>query len=41
MKTWYDFDGERYRLIVEDQGEGFKNLEKWNDDQRLNFVKGE
>jgi hypothetical protein len=30
LKVWYDFR-HRVRFIVEDEGEGFKDLEKWND----------
>ncbi|MDR2313001.1 MAG: ATP-binding protein [Spirochaetaceae bacterium] len=30
LKVWYDFR-HRVRFIVEDQGEGFKELEEWND----------
>lgn len=29
IRVWYDFT-KRAKIIVEDQGEGFKNLEKWN-----------
>ena len=31
VKTWYSFDNEKFKIIVEDQGEGFKDLEKWNE----------
>jgi len=31
IKVWYKFSGDRYKLIVEDQGEGFKDIEKWNE----------
>lgn len=30
VKVWYEFDFDRARVIVEDQGEGFQNLEQWN-----------
>jgi serine/threonine-protein kinase RsbW len=31
VRVWYSFSGEEARIIVEDEGEGFKDLEKWND----------
>ncbi|MBN2441513.1 MAG: ATP-binding protein [Spirochaetales bacterium] len=31
VKVWYKFETDYAQLIVEDEGEGFKNLEKWND----------
>jgi len=34
IKVWYLFKPEEVRLIVEDQGEGFKEIEKWNDFHR-------
>ncbi|MBN2738146.1 MAG: ATP-binding protein [Spirochaetales bacterium] len=34
VKVWYLFDKESARLIVEDEGEGFKELEKWNEFNR-------
>jgi serine/threonine-protein kinase RsbW len=30
VRVWYDFSPEHAHLIVEDEGEGFKDLEKWN-----------
>ena len=30
VKVWYDFSPEHAHIIVEDEGEGFKDLEKWN-----------
>jgi serine/threonine-protein kinase RsbW len=30
VRVWFSFDTEKARLIVEDEGEGFKELEKWN-----------
>lgn len=30
VKVWFYFSTEEARLIVEDQGPGFKDLEKWN-----------
>ena len=31
IKTWYSFSNKEARLIVEDQGEGFKEIKEWND----------
>ena len=31
VKIWFSFSPVRARLIVEDEGEGFKDLEKWNE----------
>jgi serine/threonine-protein kinase RsbW len=31
IKVWYNFNTEKARLIVQDEGEGFKDLEKWNE----------
>jgi len=31
VKVWYSFSPEHAHLIVEDEGEGFKDLEKWNE----------
>lgn len=31
VKIWYSFSPTHAHLIVEDEGEGFKDLEKWND----------
>ncbi len=31
VKIWYDFSSTHAHLIVEDEGEGFKELEKWNE----------
>ncbi|MBN1647531.1 MAG: ATP-binding protein [Spirochaetales bacterium] len=30
VRVWFHFSTEEARLIVEDEGEGFKDLEKWN-----------
>lgn len=30
VKVWYDFN-KRAKIIVEDEGEGFQELEKWNE----------
>ncbi len=30
VRVWYEFSPEHAHLIVEDEGEGFKDLEKWN-----------
>ena len=34
VKIWYSFSPTHAHLIVEDEGEGFQNLEKWNDFNR-------
>lgn len=31
VHVWYHFTSEKAHLIVEDEGEGFKDLEKWNE----------
>ncbi|MCX8123054.1 MAG: ATP-binding protein [Spirochaetes bacterium] len=31
IKVWYSFTTEEVRLIVEDQGEGFNDIEAWNE----------
>lgn len=31
IKVWYEFRTDEARFIVEDLGEGFQDLEKWND----------
>jgi serine/threonine-protein kinase RsbW len=31
VKVWYSFDEEAAHLIVEDEGDGFKELEYWNE----------
>jgi serine/threonine-protein kinase RsbW len=31
VKVWYSFSSNHAHLIVEDEGSGFKDLEKWND----------
>lgn len=31
VKVWFAFEDDTARLIAEDEGEGFKDLEKWND----------
>jgi hypothetical protein len=31
VKIWFSFTADDARLIVEDEGGGFKNLEEWND----------
>ena len=35
VRVWYSFSPTHAHLIVEDEGEGFKDLEKWNE---FNFV---
>ena len=34
VKVWYDFSSTHAHLIVEDEGEGFKELDKWNEFNR-------
>ncbi|GAB6089161.1 ATP-binding protein [Spirochaeta dissipatitropha] len=34
VKVWYYFSEHEARLIVEDEGSGFKDIEKWNDFNR-------
>jgi hypothetical protein len=34
VRVWYSFDSSHAHLIVQDQGEGFTDLEKWNDFNR-------
>ncbi len=34
VKVWYEFDLDRARVVVEDQGEGFTDLERWNEFNR-------
>jgi hypothetical protein len=34
LKVWYSFTHECARLIVEDQGEGFKEIDEWNEFNR-------
>lgn len=34
VRVWYSFTPDEARLIVEDEGEGFKDLEKWNEFNR-------
>jgi hypothetical protein len=34
VRVWYSFSSEEARLIVEDEGEGFKELKKWNEFNR-------
>jgi serine/threonine-protein kinase RsbW len=31
VKVWFSFEVDKANLIVEDEGPGFKDLEKWND----------
>ena len=30
VRVWYSFSAEHAHLIVEDEGEGFKDIERWN-----------
>ena len=43
VRIWYSFSPEHAHLIVEDEGEGFKDLEKWNDfnRRRSSLLEGE
>jgi hypothetical protein len=34
VRIWYHFDMEKARVIVEDEGHGFKGIEKWNEFNR-------
>ncbi len=34
VRVWYSFDSAHAHLIVQDEGEGFRDLEKWNDFNR-------
>jgi hypothetical protein len=34
VRIWYEFSPEHAHIIVEDDGEGFKDLEKWNEFNR-------
>ena len=34
IKIWYSFNDKEGRLIVEDQGEGFKEIKEWNEFNR-------
>lgn len=34
VRVWYSFDSSHAQLIVQDEGEGFKDLEKWNEFNR-------
>ncbi len=34
VRVWYSFDSTHAHLIVQDEGEGFKDLEKWNEFNR-------
>ncbi|MGP1594797.1 MAG: ATP-binding protein [Treponema sp.] len=40
VKVWYDFSQEHAHLIIEDEGPGFTDLEKWNEfnKKRLDFL---
>ncbi len=31
VRVWYAFTQDSARLVVEDEGEGFKNIEEWNE----------
>ena len=34
VKIWYSFTNEEARIIVEDQGDGFREIREWNDFNR-------
>jgi len=34
VRVWYSFDSTHAHIIVQDEGDGFKDLEKWNDFNR-------
>jgi hypothetical protein len=34
VRVWYSFSPEHAHIVVEDEGEGFKDLEKWNEFNR-------
>ncbi len=34
VRVWYSFDSTHAHIIVQDEGEGFKDMEKWNDFNR-------
>ncbi len=35
VRTWSRFDGAEFRLIVEDEGAGFHDIERWNEWARI------
>lgn len=39
VRVWYEFDPNHAHLIVQDEGEGFKDLEKWNEFNRKRLEK--
>ncbi|NLJ47086.1 MAG: sensor histidine kinase [Treponema sp.] len=39
VRVWYEFDPSHAHLIVQDEGEGFKDLEVWNDFNRRRLEK--
>ena len=42
-KVWYSFSSKEARIIVEDEGEGFKEIKEWNDfnHKRLECLKNQ
>jgi serine/threonine-protein kinase RsbW len=34
VRVWYSFSAQHARLIVEDEGEGFRDMERWNEFNR-------
>jgi hypothetical protein len=41
VRIWHQFTPETARLIIEDEGEGFKELERWNAFSRKRFLADE
>jgi serine/threonine-protein kinase RsbW len=39
VRVWYEFDASHARIIVQDEGEGFKDLEIWNEFNRKRLQK--
>lgn len=39
VRVWYSFDSTHAHIIVQDEGEGFKDLEKWNKFNRKRLEK--
>ncbi len=41
VKIWYDINNDYAKIIIEDEGEGFQDMEKWNEfnKKRLHFIK--
>ncbi len=41
VKVWYEINNDYAKIIVEDEGEGFKDMEKWNEfnKHRLEYIR--